>query len=549
MLIRKITNWYHTKVCVWKKVVIALAALQGIVLLFFGVYSYSLTDLILTETTKGQEPGRKAELLARFNPGIVSCLIIAFVLYCISLLTSYFLAKILGDRISKLARQADAIATGDLTGISKTDATDEIGVLTNSISEMAICLNDKAEEAKLANTAKSSFLTRMSHDIRTPLNAIKGMVEIVRKNPNDIPRIMDCLKKIEVSSNHLIVLIDEILDMSKLESGEVEITNEQFDLGEAIDECYELASSQAGERDVFVFLDRSELEHTKVCGCELYLKRVITNILANGIKFNKDQGSVTMEVTENVIDKRRAVFQFVIEDTGIGMTKEFVSHAFDPFTQEEKGARTNFSGTGLGLPIVKMLLERMGGKISLVSEYGQGSRFTFTIPLILDSSSDSSVEERAETESGNLSEAHMLVVEDNELNLEIAKYMLEDWGISVDTATNGLEAVRLFETNAPFTYDLILMDVMMPELDGIEATKRIRIMNRADAKLVPIVALSAKAYAEDIKASKDAGMNDHVTKPLDVKKLKEVIIRQKKLYDAKRVERPYSQLFTGDALK
>ncbi len=544
---KRMIEWFNYKASLRAKILISITVMQGIVLFFFGCYVYSVQKLIITRMAADE--AERIRYMEEFLPARISCILVAIFMMMMSFVIADFLISVVIKRLKRLTHQADGVATGDLEAIPKTDAVDEIGVVTNSISVMAENLKERAAAARAANSTKTDFLARMSHDIRTPMNAIHGMVEIIKKNPEDKKRVRDCIRKIDISTSHMIVLIDEILDMSKLDNGNLDITTESFDIGEVLQQSLDFAVGQAEERDISVYMDSSDLTVTKVVGCELYTRRIFTNLLSNAIKFNKDNGSVTIEVNENVIDKRRVVYTFSIEDSGIGMSRDFISNAFEPFSQENKGSRVDFSGTGLGLAIVKKLVEAMGGRIDLKSEVGEGTRLTFSLPFAIDKKSVGTDEEIAEHMKTGLKGSHMLLVEDNQLNLEIAKFMLEDKEISVDTAVNGEEAVKLFEKSAPFTYDLILMDIMMPVMDGVEATKAIRNMTRADAKIIPIVALSANTYAEDIKISRDAGMDDHLGKPIDVERLYEVITRLKKLYDAKRIERPYSQLFTGDSLK
>ncbi len=547
---KKFIKWYNYKASLRTKILIGISIMQGVVLTFFGCYVYSIQTLIIGRMANSAE--EKAEYMHEFLPARVSCIIVAVVMFLLSIIISDFLISVVVKRLAKLMERADGVASGDMDMIPKSDATDEIGAVTNSISVMAENLKERAAAAKAADSTKSDFLARMSHDIRTPMNAIHGMVEIIKKNPEDKRRVKDCIRKIDISTSHLLVLIDEILDMSKLESGEVEITAESFDLREVLQRSLEFALGQAEERDVNVFMDSSEITVKRVVGSRLYTERVFTNLLSNAIKFNKYNGSVSIDVSENVVDRQKVIYTFGIEDSGIGMSREFIGSAFEPFAQEKNGkenGRSNFTGTGLGLAIVKKLVEAMGGRIELQSEMGEGTRFTFSLPYMIDRSIDEAEEERANMIGTGLKGSHMLLVEDNALNLEIAKFMLEDKEVVVDTAINGKEAVQMFEKSAPFTYDLILMDIMMPEMDGVEATKIIRNMTRADAKIIPIVALSANTYAEDVKVSHDAGMDEHLSKPIDVERLYEVITKLKGLYDAKRIERPYSQLFTGDSLR
>ncbi len=544
---KKLIKWFNYTASLRTKILISISIMQGLVLTFFACYVYSVQTLIIGKMSDNE--AERIEYMKIFLPARVSCIVVALVMILLSVVISDFLISVVIKRLKKLEHQADGVASGDMEAIPKTDAVDEIGAVTNSISVMADNLKEKAAQAKAADSTKTDFLARMSHDIRTPMNAIHGMVEIIKKNPEDKRRVRDCIRKIDISTSHLLVLIDEILDMSKLDNGDMEITTESFDIGEVLQQSLEFAMGQAEERDINVYMDSSDLTVTKVLGCELYTRRIFTNLLSNAIKFNKDNGSVTIEVSENIPDRKRVVYTFSIEDSGIGMSRDFINTAFEPFSQENTGARSNFTGTGLGLAIVKKLVESMGGRIDLKSEIGEGTKFTFSLPFAIDRKVSDSEDQRAELMNSGIKGSHMLLVEDNALNLEIAKFMLEDKGVIVDTATNGKEAVKLFEKSIPFTYDLILMDIMMPEMDGLQATILIRNMMRADAKIVPIVALSANTYAEDIRVSREAGMDDHLSKPIDVDKLYEVITRLKGAYDSKRIERPYSQLFTGDSLK
>lgn len=545
---KKFFKWFNEDAKIKTKILVSEAFFLAVGYGFMGCYAYSVGKQI-AEYAQNCSPEELSNIMVHFRPTYISCIIITIALFVATMLICDRLTGGLSKRIKLLTRQTEAVTEDDLAGIPKTDATDEIGMVTNGISDMTERLRSKIIEAREANSAKTDFLSRMSHDIRTPMNAIRGMVEIIKKNPDDKPRVDDCIKKIDVSTNHLLVLIDEILDMSKLENGEFELTSDSFDIVEVINDCYGLASGQAAERDISISVEMAELPHKKVLGCELYTRRVITNILNNAIKFNKEQGSVKMEVCEKNSDTQRVTYEFVVSDTGVGIKEELISKIFDPFVQADNGARSHYSGTGLGLSVVKKILEMMGGKISVESEVGVGSVVTFSMNFAIDAEKDSEDELRA----GNLNEgiegSRMLLVEDNELNMEIAKYMLENWGIIVETAENGKIALDKFGDSDPFTYDLVLMDIRMPEMDGIEATRQIRNLSRQDARLVPIVALSANTYVEDIKAVKDAGMNDHLAKPIDVDRLYEVILKQKKLYDSKRIGNPISQLYTGNDLK
>ncbi|MCQ2537044.1 MAG: ATP-binding protein [Lachnospiraceae bacterium] len=545
---RKLLKWFNEGASLKTKILIVEAVFLLVGYGFLGTYAFSLSKKV-AEYAMTCSPEELEHISEYFTPAYVSCYVIAVVLFALTMALAFSLTGGLSGRIKLLTRQAEAVANDDLAGIPKTDATDEIGIVTNMISEMTERLKNKINEAIEANSAKTDFLSRMSHDIRTPMNAIRGMVEIIKKNPDDKARIDDCITKIDVSTSHLLVLIDEILDMSKLENGEFELTKDAFNMEDVVRDCYTLASGQAAERDITINLSMDPLSNANIIGCELYTRRVITNILNNAIKFNKEQGQVTMEVYEKQVESQYVTFEFIVTDTGVGISKDLITKVFDPFVQADNGARSHYTGTGLGLSVVKKILEMMGGKINIESEVGVGSVVTFSMNFLIDPEKKGDDELRIGSIHEGIEGARMLLVEDNELNMEIAKYILENWGVVVDTAENGKIALDKFGDSAPFTYDLVLMDIRMPEMDGIEATKAIRNLTRLDARLVPIVALSANTYVEDIKAVKDAGMNDHLAKPIDVDRLYEVITKQKKLYDSKRIGHPDSQLFTGDYLK
>lgn len=372
-------------------------------------------------------------------------------------------------------------------------------------------------EAEKANQAKTEFLSHMSHDIRTPINGIMGMLNIAENNPQDLERQEDCRKKIKTSAQHLLSLINDVLDINKLESGNVEFARETFSLKELLSNCAVIVGGQAAMRNVQLTTDFEKeglLIHEYFVGSPLHIKQVLINIAGNAVKYNKPSGSVNMKCRETSEENGIAWIRFEISDTGIGMGKEYLEHIFDPFTQEAGGARTNYQGTGLGMTITKKLVDHMGGTIQIVSELDKGSTFTVELPLEV-----AVIEETKEEESGrkqvHAAGKHALVVEDNELNQEIAQYILEENGLEVTIASNGKEALDLFKDAKPGDYQIIFMDVMMPVMDGHEATRAIRNLNRPDALEIPIIAMTANAFAEDVKAAKDAGMSEHIAKPLE----------------------------------
>ena len=378
-------------------------------------------------------------------------------------------------------------------------------------------LKTAIEEAERANQAKTEFLSHMSHDIRTPINGIMGMLNIAENNPEDMERQLDCREKIRTSAEHLLSLINDVLDISKLENGNVELARETFSLTELLESCSTIIGGQAAAQNVKLITDFAELKqmpHTYFKGSPLHIKQIIINIAGNAVKYNKPQGTVNFRCYKVSEENETANICFDISDTGIGMSREYLEHIFEPFTQEQDGARTHYQGTGLGMTITKRLVDKMGGSIQIESELDLGSRFTVVLPLETVETSENQ-EENLETQDADITGKKILLVEDNELNQEIAAYMLQERGLEVTVAVNGKEAVELFEQSNPDTFDLIFMDVMMPQMNGYEATRAIRELDRPDAVSVPIIAMTANAYAEDVREAKEAGMNEHMAKPLD----------------------------------
>ena len=365
----------------------------------------------------------------------------------------------------------------------------------------------------------------MSHDIRTPINGIMGMLNIAEKNPGDMKRQEDCREKIKTSAQHLLSLINDVLDISKLEKGNVEFAREDFCLSELLQSCSVIVGGQAAERNVTLIMDYTkpgQLPHDYFVGSPLHIKQIFINIAGNAVKYNKPMGSVTFKCHEISAESGIAQICFEISDTGIGMSREYLKHIFEPFTQEEAGARTSYQGSGLGMTITKNLVDKMGGDIKIQSEPGKGSVFTVVLPLEIVESQETEEEDQGE-KTAEIAGKRALIVDDIELNLEIAQFMLMEMGLETVAAANGQEAVEMFRQSDPFTYDIIFMDVMMPVMDGYEATRTIRNLDRPDAASIPIVAMTANAFAEDVKAAKDAGMNEHMAKPLEPELVKHVL--------------------------
>ena len=386
------------------------------------------------------------------------------------------------------------------------------------------------EEADSENRAKTEFMNRMSHDIRTPINGIMGMVDIIRKNRDDREKVDDSLDKIQLSTRHLLELVSDVLDMSKLEAGMFEIHEDAFDISELMDEVAALVDAQLVESGITHCKHRSNIKHTALKGSSLQLRRIMVNLLSNAIKYNKSNGTIDTYAEELSCDGTTVWYEFKIVDTGIGMSEEFIKEQlFKPFTQEKNDARTLYRGTGLGMSIVKALLDKMGGSIEVESQLGEGSTFTFRLPFKVDENAIETQKEEQSSGEQKLEGKQILLVEDNEINMEIAEFYLKELGIVVDKAWNGKEAIDKFEESAPGTYDLILMDIMMPVMDGLEATRRIRTCTHPRGATVPIIAISANAFADDIQKAKNAGMNEHLAKPFEMEKVLRAISRYHKV--------------------
>jgi len=390
------------------------------------------------------------------------------------------------------------------------------------VAEEAQRLAEKAkEEADRANEAKTNFLRRMSHDIRTPINGIRGLVQMSDYYGNDPEKMKDCKAKVLGATDHLLSLVNDVLDMGKLESGKFILKQDPFTLSRVLEEVNVVSESQAESCNVqFIYKDLREIEHDHVIGSPVYLKRIFLNFTSNAIKYNRSGGRVYVYGQEISFDGKTALYEFVCEDTGIGMSEEFQRCAFEPFTQEEKdGARTIYAGTGLGLSITKQLIDLMGGTIKLESKEGIGTKVVFRIPL------EVNLEEQSEKTEIDYSKVmfhgiRVLLVEDNELNAEIASFLLERHGMEVTWVQNGKRAVDEI-TEKPDAYDMIFMDVMMPIMDGLKATKAIRRMGST----IPILAMTANAFTDDKQKSLEAGMNAHLTKPLQEKAIVKAIAK------------------------
>ena len=382
-----------------------------------------------------------------------------------------------------------------------------------------------AKKAEAANEAKTEFLQRMSHDIRTPINGICGLVNMAEYYADDMEKQTEYRTKVKEASQLLLELVNDVLDMSKLESGEIILEEIPFNLSSIFREVFVVIEQMAAEQNIRIVWEKKEITHRDFIGSPGYVKRVMMNILSNAVKYNRENGHIYISCMEIPSEQpEMATMEFVCRDTGIGMTEEFQKCVFEPFAQEHTGSRTKFAGTGLGMAIAKNLVEKMGGTITFESEKGAGTTFVIRVPFKIDMDADKR-EEQKDVSEKSIKGLYILLAEDNELNMEIAEFMLQNEGAVVTKAWNGQEAVELFEKSRPGEFDVILMDIMMPVMNGYEATKMIRSLDREDAKAIPIIAMTANAFTEDRLRAKEAGMDEHVAKPVDVESLIKVIYR------------------------
>ena len=402
-------------------------------------------------------------------------------------------------------------------------------------------LRRTAQEAEKANLAKTDFLRRMSHDIRTPINGIQGCVDIADRYPDDLELQQEArtrirtassyllnlvndvldMKKVMESLKYLVSLVNDVLDMNKLESGNIQLERKHFNLLELLHNTNEITRMQANESGVNYYVEDGEIIHTQLVGSPVHFQQILMNIGSNAVKYNHDGGSATVTCREVSYTDTTAEYELTCTDTGIGMSEEFQERAFEPFAQEGQSARTKYAGTGLGLAIARKLTELQGGTLFFESIQGKGTKF------ILHISFEISAEEQEKKshmyQNCSVEGIQVLLVEDNELNMEIAEFLLKEEKMIVTKAWNGREAVEIFENSEPGYFDVILMDLMMPQMGGLEATRRIRKMDREDAKSIPIFAMTANAFLDDIAQGKAAGMNEHFSKPLQMEKVIDTI--------------------------
>lgn len=372
--------------------------------------------------------------------------------------------------------------------------------------------------ARMASKAKTNFLNRMSHDIRTPLNGIIGLLEISNLHPNDTEILAQNRAKEQVAASHLLELLNDVLEMGRLEDADIELENKPFDMRDVLQDVLLLTRLRADENGVTLVPENGEeLKYPYVIGSATSLRRILLNLLSNAVKYNKPGGEIRCTLRCVHVEGTTVTYRITVSDTGIGMSGEFLEHIFEPFSQEKTDARSTYQGSGMGMPIVRALVTKMGGTIQVSSKLGEGTTFVVEVPLEIDSNPEASrASEATNTVKPSIEGMHVLLVEDNELNRDIARELLEINGASVECAENGKNAVELFRRRPEGTYDVILMDVMMPVMNGYDAAREIRLMDKRDATDVPIVALTANAFMEDVRAAQEAGMNDHIAKPIDI---------------------------------
>jgi len=396
-------------------------------------------------------------------------------------------------------------------------------------------LSESLARAEQADRIKNQFLTRMSHDLRTPLNGITGMVEILKRNAGNPDKVIECSEKIQRSCQHLMSLVEAVLDMSNLENGRMEFAEVPFDFQTMLDERAKYIMAQADVAGITYHIEIEPFKHRNIIGSPRHIGQIFANIIDNAIRYNKPGGSIYVRGREVSDSDRLAVFEFEFEDTGRGMDNDFLKRIFEPFEQEHNDARTNYAGTGLGMSIVKGMIDQMNGDISVKSIKDVGTTVSITLPFRVcnEEEQESDIPEAGQQEI-DLTGMKALLVEDNELNMEIAQFLLEDIGIEVYGAENGQIAVDMFRQSEEGFYDVVFMDLLMPVMDGYEATKQIRAMARGDAQIVPIIALSANVLDANIKRSIMAGINEHLAKPINASQILKAILK----YTRKVVKNP-----------
>lgn len=386
-------------------------------------------------------------------------------------------------------------------------------------------MTELVKKAESANKAKSLFLANMSHDIRTPLNGIVGLMKIIETHIDDKELVRKNFEEMDIAADHLISLVNDVLQMSRIEDGIENIIAEPTNIADVFREITVITEENARAKNIkWKWNGNKEFAYPYIMASPLHLRQIFLNIYGNSVKFTNAGGTISTTQECVSLETDKVIYRWIISDTGIGMSKEFQTHIFEPFAQEKNDARSRFEGTGLGMPITKHLVERVGGTISVSSEVGRGTTFTVELPFEI-APNPIAKEAMEQKQTRNICGLHILLAEDNELNAEIAEVLLREQGAEVSVASDGKQAFEIFRSNPAGTFDVILMDIMMPVMDGYEATKAIRDLSREDAKKIPIIAVTANAFAEDRQKVLDAGLNDHIAKPIDMGTLTETLLK------------------------
>ena len=393
------------------------------------------------------------------------------------------------------------------------------------LSEFLHRVDSAKRQAEAINDAKNKFLTNLSHDIRTPLNGVMGMMEMAKRNVNDVDKVSKYLENMTNESNHLQSLLNDVLDVSSLEDNHVSIIKRPMNISLFAENCISIVSGELLGKEVNLTTEFTSFEHPYVLGDEMHLQKALVNILDNAIKFTRDGDIIFFRIFENVVDKDKVSFKFEVEDTGIGMRSEFLEHIFDPFSQEFKGSANSQQGSGLGLTISKKLIELMGGRIRVKSTQGIGSKFTVTMTFDIDHETEASLSGKKTSNRESLKGIRVLIIEDDNINRTITESILEAEGAETRSAVTGEEGVKMYAEAPAGYYNVILMDIILPGIDGLTATREIRQMGREDSHSIPIIATTANAFEEDINKSKEAGMNAHLSKPVKASVLTETILK------------------------
>ena len=393
------------------------------------------------------------------------------------------------------------------------------------LAEYLTRVSSARRQAEAVNTAKNEFLTNFSHDIRTPLNGVMGLMEMAKRNVTDVDKVSKYLESMTNESNHLQSLLNDVLDISSLEDNHVSIIHQPMNITVFADNCVSIVSNKMIGKEINLSTDYSSLPHPYVLGDELHLQKVLVNVLDNAIKFTRDGDIVFFRIKEESSDEDSVTYIFEIEDTGIGMRPEFLDRIFDPFAQEFKGASASQEGSGLGLTISKKLIDLMDGQITVTSTHGVGSKFIIRMTFAIDRETESSLLNKKPSSAESLSGITILLVEDDNINRTITQSILQAEGAVTDTASSGEEAIQMYSDADSGYYDMILMDIIMPGISGLDATQEIRKLGRPDSTTIPIIAITGNAFEDDVRKSKEAGMNAHLSKPVNARVLTETILK------------------------